>query len=50
MDHDFVPPGINAGGLRYHNDKFLACDLEDFDYPKEAIEGGLHHLPKLNRV
>ncbi len=31
-------------------DKFLAGDLEDFDYPQEAIEEALHHLPKLNRV
>ncbi len=131
LGHDFVPPGIHAGGLRYHGDsvlvsqlyreglleavavpqlatfeagvmfaqtegiipapesnhairaavdealkckengeektiffnlsghghfdmasydKYLAGDLEDFDYPQEAIEGALHHLPKLNRV
>jgi tryptophan synthase beta chain len=128
LGHDFVPPGIHAGGLRYHGDSALvsqlynegileaiavnqiatfeagvlfaksegiipapesnhairACidealrckatgeakclffnlsghghfdmssydryfrgELEDYDYPQEAIEEALHHLPKV---
>lgn len=131
LGHDFVPPGIHAGGLRYHGesvlvsqlykeglleavavpqlatfeagvlfaqtegiipapesnhairaavdealgckergeektiffnlsghghfdmasyDKYLAGDLEDFDYPQDAIEEALQHLPKVDMV
>jgi tryptophan synthase beta chain len=27
LGHDFVPPGIHAGGLRYHGDSPLVCAL-----------------------
>lgn len=27
LGHDFVPPGIHAGGLRYHGDAPLVCQL-----------------------
>ncbi|MGD1076589.1 MAG: pyridoxal-phosphate dependent enzyme, partial [Thermodesulfovibrionales bacterium] len=27
LGHDFVPPGIHAGGLRYHADAPLLCQL-----------------------
>jgi len=27
LGHDFVPPGIHAGGLRYHGDSPLLCSL-----------------------
>ncbi len=27
LGHDFVPPGIHAGGLRYHGDSPLICQL-----------------------
>jgi tryptophan synthase beta chain len=29
LGHDFVPPGIHAGGLRYHGDAPLLCQLVD---------------------
>ncbi|MFQ5976203.1 MAG: TrpB-like pyridoxal-phosphate dependent enzyme, partial [Candidatus Hydrothermarchaeales archaeon] len=29
LGHDFVPPGIHAGGLRYHGDSPLVCLLYD---------------------
>jgi len=29
LGHDFVPPGIHAGGLRYHGDSALVCLLYD---------------------
>lgn len=29
LGHDFVPPGIHAGGLRYHGDSPLLCQLVD---------------------
>ncbi|MDX1764746.1 MAG: pyridoxal-phosphate dependent enzyme, partial [bacterium] len=29
LGHDFVPPGIHAGGLRYHGDSPLVCQLLD---------------------
>jgi len=29
LGHDFVPPGIHAGGLRYHADSPLVCQLVD---------------------
>ena len=27
LGHDFMPPGIHAGGLRYHGDSPLVCQL-----------------------
>ena len=27
LGHDFIPPGIHAGGLRYHADAPLVCQL-----------------------
>jgi len=27
LGHDFIPPGIHAGGLRYHGDAPLLCSL-----------------------
>ena len=27
LGHDFVPPPIHAGGLRYHGDAPLVCQL-----------------------
>jgi tryptophan synthase beta chain len=35
LGHDFVPPGIHAGGLRYHADAPLLCQL----YHDGLIEG-----------
>ncbi len=32
LGHDFVPPGIHAGGLRYHGDAPLLCALYDQGY------------------
>lgn len=29
LGHDFIPPGIHAGGLRYHGDAPLLCQLVD---------------------
>ena len=29
LGHDFVPPGIHAGGLRYHGDSALVSQLYD---------------------
>ena len=29
LGHDFIPPGIHAGGLRYHGDSPLVCQLYD---------------------
>jgi len=40
-DMIFAPCG---GGL---NDKFFSKELEDYEYPAEAIEEALHHLPKV---
>ncbi len=36
LGHDFVPPGIHAGGLRYHGDAPLLCALYDQGY-MEAV-------------
>jgi len=30
LGHDFVPPGIHAGGLRYHGDAPLLCSLVNY--------------------
>jgi len=30
-------------------DKFFSKELEDYEYPAEAIEEALHHLPKVPR-
>ncbi|GIU84419.1 MAG: tryptophan synthase beta chain 2 [Acidimicrobiales bacterium] len=43
LGHDFVPPGIHAGGLRYHGDAPLICKLvqtgrmEARAYPQTAV-------------
>src|SRR5499433_1974001 len=43
LGHDFVPPGIHAGGLRYHGDSPLVSQLvheglvEAVAYPQRAI-------------
>ena len=34
LGHTFVPPGIHAGGLRYHGDAPLLCQLVDNGYVK----------------
>ncbi len=34
LGHDFVPPPIHAGGLRYHGDAPLVCKLYDLGYIK----------------
>ena len=67
LGHAFMPPGIHAGGLRYHGEPqtilfklsghghfdMAACDsyfagrLEDFAYPKAAINAAPEHLPKV---
>ncbi len=39
LGHDFVPPGIHAGGLRYHADSPLVCQL----YKDEIIEAVAYH-------
>jgi len=36
LGHDFVPPGIHAGGLRYHGDAPLLCALYNQGY-MEAV-------------
>lgn len=32
LGHDFVPPPVHAGGLRYHGDSPLVCKLAKDDY------------------
>ncbi len=39
LGHDFVPPGIHAGGLRYHADSPLVCQL----YNDNLIEAQSYH-------
>jgi tryptophan synthase beta chain len=39
LGHDFVPPGIHAGGLRYHGDAPLICQL----YHDGIIEAKAYH-------
>jgi tryptophan synthase beta chain len=39
LGHDFVPPGIHAGGLRYHADAPLVCQL----YHDGLIEAKSYH-------
>ncbi|MEE8357867.1 MAG: TrpB-like pyridoxal phosphate-dependent enzyme [Candidatus Hydrothermarchaeales archaeon] len=39
LGHDFVPPGIHAGGLRYHGDYPLVCLL----YDEGAIRARAYH-------
>jgi len=39
LGHDFVPPGIHAGGLRYHADSPLICQL----YHDKLIEAVAYH-------
>ena len=38
LGHDFIPPGIHAGGLRYHADSPLVCQL----YKDEIIEAAAY--------
>ncbi|MBI1865439.1 MAG: TrpB-like pyridoxal phosphate-dependent enzyme, partial [Nitrospirae bacterium] len=38
LGHDFIPPGIHAGGLRYHGDAPLVCQL----YKDGLIEAEAH--------
>ncbi len=39
LGHDFIPPGIHAGGLRYHADSQLVCQL----YHDGLIEAKAFH-------
>ncbi len=39
LGHDFVPPPVHAGGLRYHGDSPLVCKLVKDGY----IEPSTHH-------
>jgi tryptophan synthase beta chain len=39
LGHDFIPPGIHAGGLRYHADSPLICQL----YNDGLIEAKAYH-------
>ncbi len=39
LGHDFVPPGIHAGGLRYHGDSPLVSQL----YHEKVIEAVAYH-------
>lgn len=39
LGHDFIPPGIHAGGLRYHGDAPLVCQL----YHDGLIEARSYH-------
>jgi len=39
LGHDFVPPGIHAGGLRYHADSPLVCQL----FHDKIIEAVAYH-------
>ncbi|RMF99998.1 MAG: TrpB-like pyridoxal phosphate-dependent enzyme [Nitrospirae bacterium] len=39
LGHDFVPPGIHAGGLRYHADAPLVCQL----YHDGLMEAKAYH-------
>ncbi len=39
LGHDFMPPGIHAGGLRYHADSPLVCQL----YHDGLIEARAYH-------
>ena len=39
LGHDFIPPGIHAGGLRYHADAPLVCQL----YNDGLIEARSYH-------
>ncbi len=48
LGHDFVPPPIHAGGLRYHGDAPIVCKLYDLGYisavaynQKEVFEAAL---------
>ncbi len=36
LGHDFVPPPIHAGGLRYHGDAPIVCKLYDLGYISAA--------------
>lgn len=48
LGHSFVPPGIHAGGLRYHGDAPLLCHLVNLGiveakayYQRECFEAGV---------
>ncbi|MCM8772014.1 MAG: TrpB-like pyridoxal phosphate-dependent enzyme [Candidatus Omnitrophica bacterium] len=48
LGHSFIPPGIHAGGLRYHGDAPLICHLYKLGiiearayYQKECFEAGV---------
>jgi len=48
LGHNFIPPGIHAGGLRYHGDAPLLCHLVKLGlvearayYQKECFEAGI---------
>ena len=44
LGHDFIPPGIHAGGLRYHGDAPLLCNLVHdglIEASSPAADGGL---------
>jgi tryptophan synthase beta chain len=48
LGHNFIPPGIHAGGLRYHGDAPLLCHLVKLGlvearayYQKECFEAGV---------
>jgi len=48
LGHEFVPPPIHAGGLRYHGDAPLVCKLYDLGYisavayrQREVFEAGV---------
>lgn len=58
LGHDFMPPGVHAGGLRYHGDSPLVSQLHheglldavavpQLERFTEAIAESLAHLPKL---
>ena len=41
LGHEFVPPPIHAGGLRYHGDAPLLCKLTEMGYMKANAYGQL---------
>lgn len=66
LGHNFMPPDIHAGGLRYHGasallrqmyhgnmtsyGRYLKGELTDFDYPEEAIKASLMDLPSFAKI
>jgi tryptophan synthase beta chain len=49
LGHTFVPPGIHAGGLRYHGDAPLLCKLakEGYMAPRAFYQNGVFEAAKL---